>query len=84
MKNLINRSEETRCRLCANEEESCDYLWLHYLAFDADSQRLDLGASLDELIHLEAKANAFLRIIPRRLWRRTTTTKLAIMNQPNR
>ena len=64
-KNLINRSEETRCRLCAEEEESYDHLWLRCPAFDADRQRLDLGASLDKLVRLPARAQALLRIILR-------------------
>ncbi len=55
-KSLINRSEATMCRLCDNEEESYDHLWLRCQAFDADCQRLDLGASLDALVCLPAKA----------------------------
>ncbi len=66
-KNLISRSEETTGRLCDNEEESYDYLWLRCPAFDADRQRLDLGASLDELVRLPERAQALLRIILRRL-----------------
>ncbi len=73
-KNLINRWEETTCRLCDTEEESYDHFWLRCPAFDADGQRLNLGASLDELIRLPAKAQALLRIILRRL-RWITTTK---------
>ncbi len=61
----------TTCRLCNNEEESCDQLWLRRPAFDADNQRLDLGASLDQLFRLPARAHALLRIILRCLgWRR--------------
>ncbi len=55
------------CRLCDNEEESYDHLWLHCPAFDADRQRLDLGASLDKLVRLPERAQALLRIILRRL-----------------
>ncbi len=51
-KNLISRSEDTMCRLCDNKEESYDHLWLRSPAFDADRQRLDLGAPLDELVRL--------------------------------
>ncbi len=59
------------CRLCDNEEESYDHLWLRCPAFDADCQGLDLGASLDELVPLPVRAKALLRIILRRLeWRR--------------
>ncbi len=38
------------CHLCDNKEESYDHLWLRCPAFDADRQRLDLGACLDELV----------------------------------
>ncbi len=66
-KNLISRSEETMCRLCDNEEDSYDHLWLRCPAFDADRQRPDLGASLDELVRLPERAQALLRIITRHL-----------------
>ncbi len=55
------------CRLCDNEEESYGHLWLRCLAFDADRQRLDLGASLNELVRLPERAQALLKIILRRL-----------------
>ncbi len=54
------------CRLCDSEEESYDHLWPRCSAFDADRQRLDLGASLDEPTSLPAEAQALLRIILRR------------------
>ncbi len=38
-------------------------MWLLCPAFDADRQRLDLGASLDELVRLPARAQVLLRII---------------------
>ncbi len=66
-KNLISRSEETMCRRCDNEEESNDHLCLRCPAFDADRQRLDLGAPPDELARLSERAQALLRIILRRL-----------------
>ncbi len=50
-----------------DEEESYDLLWLRCPAFDADRQRLDLGASIDELVGLPARAQALLRIILRHL-----------------
>ncbi len=55
------------CRLCDNEEESYDHLWLRCPVFDADRQKLDRGASPDELVRLLARAQALLRIILRRL-----------------
>ncbi len=51
------------CRWCDNEEESYDHMWLCCPAFDADRRRLDLGASLDELDCILARAQALLRII---------------------
>ncbi len=55
-------SEETTCRLYDNDEESFNHLWLCCPAFDADYQRLDLGASLDELICLSEEVQALLGI----------------------
>ncbi len=55
------------CRLCDKEEESFDHLWLRCPAFDADRQRMDRGASLDELVRPPERAQALLRIILRRL-----------------
>ncbi len=54
-------------RLCDNKEELYDHLWLRCPAFDTDRQRLDLGAFLDELVHLPERAQALLSIILRRL-----------------
>ncbi len=44
------------CRLCDIEEELDDHLWLRCPAFGAHCQRLHLGASLDELVCLPARA----------------------------
>ncbi len=65
-KNLMSRSKETTHRLCDNEEESFEHMSLHCSAFDVNRQRLDLGASLDKLIHFPAKAKALRRVILRR------------------
>ncbi len=54
-------------RVCNNKEVSYDHLWLRCPAFDADRQRLDLKAPLDERIRLPAEAQPLLRIILRRL-----------------
>ncbi len=62
-KNLITRSEKSKCRLCSNEEKSYDHLWFRYPVFDVDRQRLDVRVSLDELIRLPTKTRALLRII---------------------
>ncbi len=53
------------CHMYDNEEESYDHLWLRCPAFDADRQRLDLGASLDELVRLPVRTQELLRIILR-------------------
>ncbi len=55
------------CRLCDNEEESYDHLWLRCPAFDVNRQRLNIGASLGALVRLPERAQALLRIILRRL-----------------
>jgi len=49
---LVNKSESTECRLCGEDEESAEHLWLQCPARDAAHQRLDLGRSFDELIRL--------------------------------
>ncbi len=64
---LINRSEEATCRICNDEDETCDHLWLRCPALDADRKRLDLGESIDELTHFSTRAQALLWIILRRL-----------------
>ncbi len=64
---LINRSEEATCRLCNDEDETYDYLWLRSPAFDADRKRLDLWESIDEPTRFPTRAQTLLWIILRRL-----------------
>ncbi len=64
---LINRSEDAMCRICNDEDETYDHLWLRCPAFDADRTRLDLGESIDELTRFPTRAQTLLWIIPRRL-----------------
>ena len=64
---LINRSEEATCRICNDEDETYDHLWLRCPAFDADRMRLNLGVSIDELTRFPLRAQALLWIILRRL-----------------
>ncbi len=64
---LLNRSEEATCRLCNDEDETYDHLWLRCPAFDADRKRLDLGESIDELTRFPTRAQTLLWIILRRL-----------------
>ncbi len=55
---LIDRSEEATCRICNDEDETYDHLWLRCPTFDADRKRLDLGASIDELTRFPVPAQA--------------------------
>ncbi len=64
---LINRSEEATCRICNDEDETYDHLWLCCPAFNADRKRLDLGVSIGELTRFPTRAQAGLWIILRRL-----------------
>ena len=59
-------SETDSCRLCAEEEESSEHLWLRCPAFMAERERLGLGRTFDELVHLPCASLALLRII---FWR---------------
>ena len=64
---MTGMSETDSCRLCAEEEESFEHLWLRCHAFIAERQRLGLGRTFDELVRLPCASLALLRIIFRRL-----------------
>ena len=64
---MTEMSETESCRLCAEEEESFEQLWLRCPAFIAERQRLGLGRTYDELVRLPCASLALLRIIFRRL-----------------
>ena len=64
---MTGMSETDSCRLCAEEEESSEHLWLRCPAFIAERQRLGLGRIFDELVRLPCASLALLRIIFRRL-----------------
>ena len=64
---MTGMSETDSCRLCAEEEESSEHLWLRCPAFIAERQRLGLGRTFDELVRLPCASLALLRIIFRRL-----------------
>ena len=64
---MTGMSETDSCRLCAEEEESSEHLWLRCPAFIAERQRLGLGRTFDELVRLQCASLALLRIIFRRL-----------------
>ena len=46
---MTGMSETDSCRLCAEEEESSEHLWLRCPAFIVERQRLGLGRTFDEL-----------------------------------
>ena len=60
---MTGMSETDSCRLCAEEEESSEYLWLRCPAFIAERHRLGLGMTFDELVGLPCASLALLRII---------------------
>ena len=64
---MTGMSETDSCRLCEEEEESSEHLWLRCPAFIAERQRLGLGRTFDELVRLPCASLALLRIIFRRL-----------------
>ena len=66
-KHMTGMSDTDSCRLCAEEEESSEHLWLRCPAFIADRQRLGLGRTFHELVRLPCASLAPLRIIFRRL-----------------
>ena len=63
----MTRMSETNCRLCAEEEESSEHLWLRCPAFISERQRLGLGRTFDEPVRLPCASLALLRIIFRLL-----------------
>ena len=64
---MTSMSETDSFRLCAEEEESSEHIWLPCPAFIAERQRLCLGRTFDELVRLPCASLALLRIIFRRL-----------------
>ena len=64
---MTGMSETDSCRLCAEEEESSEHLWLRCPAFIAERQRHGLWRTFDELVCLPCASLALLRIIFRRL-----------------
>ena len=64
---MTGMSDTDSCRLCAEEEESSEHLWLRFPAFIANRQRLGLRRTFDELVRLPCASLALLRIIFRRL-----------------
>ena len=64
---MTRMSETDSCRLCAEEEESSEHLWLRCPALIAERQRLGLGRSFDEFVRLPCASLALMRIIFRHL-----------------
>ena len=60
---MTGMSETDSCRLCAEEEESSEHLWLRCPAFIVERQRLGQGRTFDELVRLPCALLALLRII---------------------
>ncbi len=65
---LTTMSEEATFRICNDEDEAYDHLWLRCLGFDADRKRLDLGVSINERTRFPSCAKALLWNIIRRVW----------------
>ena len=63
LQHMTRMSETDSCRLCTEEEESSEHLWLRCPAFIAERQRLCLGRTFDELVRLPCASLALLRII---------------------
>ena len=64
---LTGKSEDDRCRLCGEDEESAEHLWLRCPALQSARYHRRLGFSFGELRSLPQASLALLRIILRRL-----------------
>ena len=58
---MTGMSETDSCRLCEEEEESSEHLWLRCSAFIAERQRLGLGRTFDELVRIASAAEIHLQ-----------------------
>ena len=67
LKHLVRISEDVVCRMCGEEVESAEYLWLRCLALLVERHHSDIGHTMEELVCLYRAALARLRIILRRL-----------------
>ena len=64
---LVGISEDAVCRLCDEEFESAEHLWLRCPAFLVERHHSDIDHTINELVRLPRAALALLRIILRRL-----------------
>ncbi|CAI9735982.1 RNA-directed DNA polymerase from mobile element jockey-like [Octopus vulgaris] len=64
---MAGRSDTDQCRLCNEEVESAEHLWLRCPALMMERYIRQLGATMDEMIRLPSAALALLRVILRRL-----------------
>ena len=64
---LLGVSEHALCRLCGEEVQSAEHLWLQCPALMVERHHRDLGNAMDELVRLPQVALALLRNLLRRL-----------------
>ena len=64
---MVKREEDETCRLCGEEEESSEHLWVRCPALALLRLQHELGTSLSELVESPVRAMALLRIILSRL-----------------
>ena len=64
---MAKREEDDTCRLCGEEEESSEHLWIRCPALATTRFQHELGKSMSELVESPVRAMALLRIILSRL-----------------
>ena len=64
---MVGREEDEICRLCGEEEESSEHLWVRCPALALLRFQHELGTSLNELVESPVRAMALLRVILSRL-----------------
>ena len=64
---MVKREEDDTCRLCGEEEESSEHLWIRCPALALVRFQHELGESMSELVESPVRAMALLRIILSRL-----------------
>ena len=64
---MVGGEESAECRLCGEEEESSEHLWLRCPALETVRRRDAVGGEFEELFRDPVRSVAFLRYILRRL-----------------